>query len=255
MKLVRGWTWIARIALVLGLLGYWPASGQAQETKSEPHPSPAEEEEEKTLSWGLDLDFVSKYIWRGINLNNDVSIQPNVWVSAYGFTAGLWFQVATEPLEDDNLEEIDLTLSYAHSFGQIGLEGGYLRYTYPGFTDVDSTNELYVIASYDTTLAPSLSVYRDLDLETWYLELGVGPEFSLSDKLSVNPGAVFGLYSSDEEGTQDLNRIEPSVALNYDIGGGFSATAHAHYVITLNDEIEDFYENRLWGGVGLHYEW
>lgn len=37
-------------------------------------------------TWGVDVDVVNKYIWRGFNLNDEVSLQPNIWTSAYGFT-------------------------------------------------------------------------------------------------------------------------------------------------------------------------
>ena len=255
-----GWNILAILVLTL-----WPALAMGQgETKSEPHPTPppteeaAEEEEDASaFTWGIDLDFVTKYIWRGTNLNDDFSIQPNLWASIYGFTASVWFQIATEGNfndedEQQTLEEIDLTLAYEHTFSKFTLGAGYLRYEYPGF-NVDGTNEVYVSAGYDTLIAPSVSLYRDFDVESWYLEFGLGPEFSLSEKLTINPGIVAALYTFDE-GDEDLNRIEPSVALNYDLGSGFSATAHAHYVIPLSDEIEDFFEDQFWGGIGFHYE-
>src|SRR5262249_7689670 len=152
------------------------------ESKSEPHPTPAptaeetSEEPEATVTWGADVDLVSKYIWRGENLNNDVSIQPNIWVSAYGFTASGWFQLATKSNEDEagdthTPEEIDLTLAYEHSFDKITAGAGLIHYAYPGF-DVDSTNEFYVTGSYDTTIAPSVGIYRDVDVKSWYLEFG-----------------------------------------------------------------------------------
>src|SRR5215217_3340522 len=44
-----------------------------------------DEADEGPITWGVDLEAVSKYIWRGLDLNDDLSFQPNVWVSAYGF--------------------------------------------------------------------------------------------------------------------------------------------------------------------------
>lgn len=57
--------------------------------------TPEPEEEEKLLTFGADLDVVSKYIWRGLTLNDDFSFQPNLWGSAYGFTFSPSGQIAT----------------------------------------------------------------------------------------------------------------------------------------------------------------
>lgn len=267
-KLSVGGGW--RILAILGLT-IWPSLAMGQgETKSEPHPTPppteaAAEEEAGGFSWGVDLDGVTQYNWRGTILNDSFSIQPNLWASYFGFTASAWFQIGTdsndsevEPISN-TLEEIDLTLAWEHTFSSWTVGAGYIHYLYPGSEDVDPSNEVYASLGYDTMIAPSFSVYRDFDLKTWYFEVGLGPEFSLNDKLTFNPGVVAGFYMFDdaEESLgvdQALNRIEPSVALNYDLGSGFSASAHVHYVIPLTDEIEDYFQDQFWGGIGLHYE-
>jgi hypothetical protein len=265
---------LSRCALAALLFAAWTSTGWAQgagETKSEPHPSPpaeeTEEEEEATFTWGADVDLVSKYVWRGFVLNDNVSIQPNVWGSAYGFTVSAWFQLATEKLSDQlpgefdedtgTVEEFDLTVSYARDFGKFSLEGGLLRYMYPGIDGVDPSNELFLTVGYDYWLAPSVGVYRDLDVESTYFELGIGPEFEVAPKLTLNPGVVLGIYHfGDNEDLEieafNAHRLEPSAALNYDLGRGISATAHLHYVIPITDEDESGIESRLWGGVGAH---
>ena len=244
----------------------WPVFVLAQS----PAPTPTvpaattEEEEDGGFSWGVDLDLVSEYNWRGTILNPDPSIQPGIWASIYGFTASIWAQIATEAqviddVEQESFEEIDLTLAYEHSFGNFQLGAGYIRYEYPGFEDVDGTNELYVSLGYDALIAPSLSVYRDLDVESWYMELGLAPEFTVFDKATFTPSGLVAFYLFDGEDLQSsLNRFSLGAELSYPLGSVFSVSGQVHWEIPFGDEEdfeeEGFFENRVWGGIGLHLE-
>jgi len=68
----------------------------------------------------LKADFVSSYIWRGLNLGH-VSLQPELSVSWKGLSLTAWGSVGLSGHKDD-FREIDLTLSYETgrlSFGVI----------------------------------------------------------------------------------------------------------------------------------------
>lgn len=58
------------------------------------------EPDDDQMTWGVDLDVVEKYIWRGIALGRDVNLQPSNWVSAYDFSAPVWSQIASELVSD-----------------------------------------------------------------------------------------------------------------------------------------------------------
>ena len=73
------------------------------------------------LEGGLKADFVSSYIWRGLNLGH-VSLQPELSVSWKGLSLSAWGSVGLSH-KDDNVE-IDLTLSYETG----GLSFGIIDY-------------------------------------------------------------------------------------------------------------------------------
>lgn len=69
---------------------------------------------------GIDFgaDLVSRYIWRGIDFGNSVSVQPFLSFSTGGFEAGAW---ASYPFTNagKGTNENDLYVTY--SFGSVAL--------------------------------------------------------------------------------------------------------------------------------------
>jgi len=59
------------------------------------------------LTVDVGADFVSSYIWRGLDFAG-ASVQPALSISAYGFTIGTWGSVDFSTIE----KEVDLYLSY-----------------------------------------------------------------------------------------------------------------------------------------------
>lgn len=115
------------------------------------------------------IDFNSKYIWRGIRLDNDPVLQPSFTVSAYGFSANVWGSY--DLAGDDNLSsnETDTTLSYSYTFedlsiGPIALSpitvtGGNIYYDFPGTNTY--TSEVFAGITYGCFLSPTVTYYYD----------------------------------------------------------------------------------------------
>ncbi|NQT68706.1 MAG: hypothetical protein HQ552_03905 [Desulfobacteraceae bacterium] len=147
---------IGFLALVFGSMNVW-----------------AEEEEKPSAS--ADMAVLSKYVWRGYEFSKDSAvIQPSMTVSYKGFGFNLWGNLDTDVYQSANSEsfnETDMTLSYDKSFGMVGLGVGYIYYGLDGVVD---SQEIYLSASIDTLLSPSLTVYREIaSLPSWYLSLGI----------------------------------------------------------------------------------
>lgn len=83
----------------------------------------AQEKVEATLS----ADFVSQYIWRGMELGH-ASVQPNLGVSWKGFSLSAWGSMSLTTSED--AREFDLTASYTTG----GLTLGVVDY-WSGYSD------------------------------------------------------------------------------------------------------------------------
>ena len=145
------------------------------------------DEEKPELS--ADVAFLSQYVWRGYALSKDsLVIQPSITAGFKGFALNLWGNLDTdnEAYNGAKWNETDLTFSYNHSFGIVGLEAGYIYYALDG---VDDSKEVYLSAGVDTLLNPTLTAYREIGtLQGWYINLGLGHSFELPYDSNSNFG-------------------------------------------------------------------
>jgi len=165
--------------------------------------------------FSADVAFLSQYIWRGYGLSKDsLVIQPSITAGFKGFALNLWGNLDTdnEAYNGSKWNETDLTFSYGHSFGIVGLEAGYIYYALDG---VDDSKEFYLSAGVDVLLAPTLTVYREIaSYKGWYIDLGLSHSFELPYEMSLDLGATFAYYKSDNgnmveyrsDGTTDGDR-------------------------------------------------
>ena len=76
----------------------------------------------------------SRYIWRGLNVNDAVNIQPSITLEYSGFSAGFWGSYAFTSTEETNglSQEIDAWVSYSLEFqGGLRLSAIATDYYYP----------------------------------------------------------------------------------------------------------------------------
>jgi len=96
-----------------------------------------------------------------------------------------------------------MTVSYDHSFGPVGLGVGYIYYALDG---TDDTQEFYVSLGGDVLLAPTLTVYRDVDeYHGWYIDLGLSHSFDLPYEMTLDLGASCAYYISDNDSIVDYD--------------------------------------------------
>ena len=163
-----------------------------------------------------DVAFLSQYVWRGYGLSKDsLVIQPSITAGFKGFALNLWGNLDTnnEAYNGSKWNETDLTFSYGHSFGIVGLEAGYIYYALDG---VDDSKELFLSAGVDVLLAPTLTVYREIGtLQGCYINLGLSHSFELPYDMSLDLAGIFAYYKSDNgnmveyrsDGTTDGERF------------------------------------------------
>jgi uncharacterized protein (TIGR02001 family) len=144
----------------------------------------AEETASKYGSVGVNVDLASRYVWRGFDFGNSVSIQPTLSYSLGGFSVGLWGSYALA-YELADYDEIDIFASYAISTKAGTFKPLVTDYTFPyldakffDFSD-DSTGSHTVEAGlaysgpeeFPITAFFGVNVYNDGD-HAPYLELG-----------------------------------------------------------------------------------
>lgn len=105
------------------------------------------------VSFGMECNGSSRYIWRGMACSDDAVVQASGWLSTGDLTFSVWANYdVTRSIGDNHLNEIDYTIEYARSVGSFALTAGSSFYSYRGQVDVASTSELYAELSWEAAI-------------------------------------------------------------------------------------------------------
>ena len=222
--------------------------------------APVWADDDSPVSGSADVAFSSQYVWRGMGLSeSSIVIQPSATISYEGFSINLWGNLDTDldGYGEKSFNETDLTLSYDWSLDMISIGVGYIYYglagAYPvieydeeteAITSADAreledTQELYLSVGFDTILAPSITIYRDIDAaEGWYINLGIGHSIAFSDEMALDLGASVGY--SDYDGISNLTDGSISASITFAANEYISITPSIAYTFALTDDGEDY---------------
>jgi len=219
--------------------------------------------EEDKVTGEVAASILSAYIWRGQEMTrHSIVIEPSITASYKGFTANLWGNLDTKPYAagnqdySSNFTEADVTLSYSRKFGMVQAGAGYIYYglsaTTPGGTDLLDSQELFVSMGLDTILAPTLTVYKEIDhCHQWYATLGVSHTFALHEKIGLKLAAQVSYLKSEDETTYpefDSNSVATtdkfnnlhdgvvSISLPVNVISSLTVTPTVSYVFPLSDD-------------------
>lgn len=169
------------------------------------------------------VDFATAYFFRGFNVVNSGSVQPQAKVSFRPLEVGTlslqpyvatWNNVsgAKGPKSPKNWNESDVNAGVVFSVGKVNIDVGYALYLYPdGFAK--SSQEVGFTATYDDSkdgnakgftsgsllpiaLNPHVGVYHTFAPRSpgslTYVEVGVSPHLTINEKLSVDFPVTLG---------------------------------------------------------------
>ncbi|MCX5850268.1 MAG: hypothetical protein NTW65_12590 [Deltaproteobacteria bacterium] len=219
--------------------------------------------EEERVTGEVAASFLSAYIWRGQELTRQSAvIQPSLTVGYKGFTINFWENMDTKPYStgdekySSNFTETDLTFFYSHKFGILQVGAGYIYYAlaapYAGTADPLDSQELFITLGLDTILAPTLTVYKEIDhYHQWYVLLGVSHTFTLHEKIGLKLAATasylksedattYAKYDSNSAATADkfnnFHDATVSVSLPVSVTKYLTITPVIIYVFPLSDD-------------------
>ncbi len=201
------------------------------------------------------VSLYSQYIWRGFEFSRDsVVIQPSLTVSYKGISLNIWQNIDTDPWSTsgngstDNLNETDITLAYGWQFGAWSAELGYIWYSLDQAYD---SHEIYLSASYDTFLTPTLTIYREFaHYPGTYITLGVSHAIPVMGDMSLELGAEISYLDSDDKGAyadpgdpddeySALHTALLSAALAVPINKYLSVSPELYVSLPLSDDAAD----------------
>jgi len=218
----------------------------------------AEDKPEADLSTGI----YSQYVWRGFAFSDSsMVIQPSMSVSYKGFGANFWGNLDTDMVGADSKDfnETDLTLSYDGSAGKIGYGVGWIYYNVDG-TD-DDTQEVYVSMSADAMLAPTLTVYADIESSSAiYATLGVSHSVPVAEGMALDLGAQIG-YMDNDAGYSEFHDGLISASMSFTVNNYLSITPELYYSFALTNDSElaiaggseDGDDSHVFGGVSASF--
>lgn len=242
---------------------------------------------------GADLDLFSSYVWRGLSLTNKPVAEPNVYLSfpagSASITVGGWANIDLGKYDDPdddisesgglsafNLAEFDPYAEISFPAGKATLTAGITGYIYPnelddapngGLDSETNTWELYGTVGFDVPLAPTVTVYYDIDkVKGAYIEGSVSHAVPLNETLSLELAGLVGLsagqgFDADDESfnfaDDGLTHVDFSAGLPF-TAGVFSITPVVHLQISADDATKftsptNDSDVKLWGGVSISW--
>ena len=158
------------------------------------------------VEFSANVSVVSKYIWRGYNLNDDPSMQGGFDVSSGGLYAGTWGGTDSE-----SGTEIDIYAGYGFAINDsIALDIGYTQYRYD---EISTYLDEYHIG---VDVSMLNFVYHLGEDDYSYIE--VNTTFEISDQLAL--GLHLGSEDSGASGEDSL--MDYSLGLEYAFDDRFS---------------------------------
>ncbi|MEA1922651.1 MAG: TorF family putative porin [Pseudomonadota bacterium] len=237
----------------------------------------------KELKVSVDAEalVISKYVWRGIEVNEDPVLQPSLTVAYGGFSFNLWGNMDLTDFGKDEcvytsncksragqFTEIDLTLDYSHSFDKLTLGAGIISYQFPNWDESEDTHELYFALAYDCLLQPALTIYYDFDeVDGFYTNLSVGHSFAINNKLGIELSGSVGYGDSDYNkayfGIDDdaLVDINGSIAVPFQVTEKITITPMLTLTSIIDSDLRDSVKNNsccdnetnVYGGVTVGF--
>jgi hypothetical protein len=206
-------------------------------------------------------DFVSRYIWRGFDLNpyKEPVFQPSMAceLGKSGLSLDLWMSFS---FANKEWNETKLTLAYTRQLSEhFSLKAGLIHYGWyfaPDFRfEDDTSHELFAqLRVPEISLQPAITIFYDFtNGDGWYVLLETGYSFEPVKFLKTSFAASLGynggqwLAEETDSGFSDLNL---GLSLTYAVNK-FRIIPFAYYTFVLLDAIGK--ENHFWFGISSIY--
>jgi hypothetical protein len=213
------------------------------------------------ITFGAELDFNSRYIWRGLALSRGAVLQPSAFLSTHGLTMTSWTNFEINPeLGKRHLNETDLTVSYSKDWRSISFEPLVQAYFFPRDVETPNTAEFilkirYPLKSFGvfTRHAFDLASYRG----AYFGEAGADwqKEFGKRLKLSASASTGWGGAQFNDGylglAKSALNVVAVDTAFSWQVSKKFLIRPHANLSSLVDHHLRKLVDKPDLRSVGL----
>jgi hypothetical protein len=206
---------------------------------------------EQKINYGVDVDFVSHYVFRGIQMTEKSALQPDVWFAMGPVTLKVW---GSMPLEEGPNEkrftELRYSGSYAASWGKFGLTTTLTQFEYPDTSRPDTAEaQLTITYPYKNFVFFANNILDFQDMAGGYAcEFGFLYNQKVAPKL-VGDAAVLAVYTNNKyteaiTGVNDegIFALAADIGLTYDLSCGYYIRPHVLLTTLSMSGVRDFAE-------------
>lgn len=160
---------------------------------------------------------VSSYLWRGMVLNDSLSLQPGLVIGWRGLSISSWQNFSRRVPKGQMWTGSDMNFEYARPVGKFTVSAGYWRYHYPDMTraEGETSHEFYSGIAHESWLKPSLKFSTDVALGGGHYWFGsVQHGFELSPRLTLNALLGVGLNQHYYQPQTTISDVDGTVSLD-----------------------------------------
>ncbi len=224
-------------------------------------------------AWAADatatVDLNSAYVWRGYTFNDGLVAQPSIDVTNdKGLGINVWGNFDLDDyngaVDENNFSEVDLTLSYSHSFNKLDTGVGIIEYLFPA--GLPGTREIYGSLGYPIIggFSAGLTIYYDVDeIHDYYADVAVDYSYDFSEALNLGIGASISYCGEDwanfyanttglDSGFHDYKLY---ASISYTINDAWSVGANINYTDSADDNVlpDENVDVKTFGGISASY--
>ena len=212
------------LLLITYFINVSAASAQEPEKPFPFDTSHAQDSIESSFYLGLE----SHYLSEGRDaLDGDSLLVSSFETSWKNITGGVWYGYSP----DQRYDELQLALALTHSIGDFEIYGGYTHLRSP--LEGSHDNEIGAGVAWSglpMEVELSADVYYSFGADGYFAEISAGRDFTISDELTLNVSAPFGINQGYVvDGHDGANNIALRLGAEYALSDAISITAHTTY--------------------------
>jgi len=223
-------------ALLLGGTLLFPAQAIAEQKP--------EAKQESKAEFFVSMQCMNKMVFRGLTFSEDPILNSTLLFTRDGLSVIGFINYDTRK---GQVNELDIMLEYARPVGDFTVTAGFGYYGFIG-QSIDKTQELYVTATLEKLLKPSLKLFFDYDEGS-----GIYGEFSMSHyfdlgKVDVSASVSLGFNHKYFRENTGFSHTALNLTMPVEIAEGINVVPKITYSKSLDEEeVKD----QFYGGISL----